>query len=1107
MTGGSAVWSSRRKAVLLFEGSRTVETGDVKAIVQTAVREYDTTIGQWKTFDACAVECNGSSSADAGNNIESSPEEKSHMGVIVGAGVGAIVVMMVYAVAIGRLVQKRRRDRKAAERDARTTALLSDGEDHYSHRRRTVHKRTANANRGNSSNENNMVMTAAERYAAKAAVELRAARDAAIAAAIAVDGRESSNANGDRRANSWISNTFSQVMASEYESTILINVDKVRRLSDATTAVTTAVGSVKIGLQQSDRVPRNSHSTPNEKNEAETLFGGSSSSTVGDRSHITAASAEKGVSFVKRGSSSSILPTSVRRAPSSVVDSADSDLATLNQPPHVSNSVSLSIPPLNASASLLINSYLIKTSDAMTPTARSLLSPPFSLLLFLFFTTLSLNLNTQSVHAQSPTLRRRSAYTVYNNHFYIHGGILPNAKTGSNEFNSLNLATAWPTTAAPWTTLPTGKQVWHHAMVAIEPKFSAGIGSGTQGYILSVGGTPANGQGFWSAFDIQTKQWKNVSVEAADISFVPYDELEGHTATVDPTTGLVYVIGGFDGMYSNALLPETANLLSVYDPNTGKLLSQERATTANSLTGANAIWSTERGTVMLLGGSRAVETVSVVGLDMSVLTEYSPSRKTWTSMTTSGAIPQARLDACSAVSDDGTKVIVYGGAADANTFLNSIHILNVTSGIWTAGPPSTGVLSQATCAFHLGMFIVFEGSIAPNDMNSLTGTTPLIFDVVKGSWTTSFTPSAETGGVTSPSRPNSDDAIDSSDSSASGDTSKLGVIIGAIAGAIVFLLIALGVYLVHRRRKLAREKVVRDTEARAVAMLAAEEKQKKESGPKVMTAADHYAAAQAALEEASKRLRPSAFKSPKSWISEANTNSVTDGSISTDFSKARRLSDPEVQADPALCYQQLLLKQRQLQMQHPHLIGGHSLRSPHSCAAGDHDGGSDNDCSSTSSSRRNSTDSRTGDKKRRLKIKIDQLWVPPEGIEELIVSPTPSSPQDWSGGSNIVNNQHHYQPPRPLTRSMTQRINSWDLDLTPLSARGPHAVVRDLKVEHISPPAPSLLTKSSSDSSASGPSTAAPSASASANSSSASADSSSSPPPSYTSCSQPLITL
>ncbi|KAH7052911.1 hypothetical protein BKA57DRAFT_491105 [Linnemannia elongata] len=734
----------------------------------------------------------------------------------------------------------------------------------------------------------------------------------------------------------------------------------------------------------------------------------------------------------------------------------------------------------------------------MTPTTKPFLTPPFSFFSCLLLTTLFSLYNSPSVYAQMPTLRRRSAYTVYNKQFYIHGGILPTVNTGSNEFNSLNLTATWPKTAAPWTTLPAGKRIWHHAMVAIEPKFSAGLGTGTQGYILSIGGTPANGPGFWSAFDVQSKQWKNISVEPADIPFVPYVALEGHTATVDPTTGLVYVIGGFDGLLSNTPVPEDINLLTVFDPNTGKLLSQERATTDNSVTGANAIWSTKRGTIMLMGGSRAASTVSVMGLDMSVLTEYSPSTKTWSNMTTSGAIPQARLDACSAVSDDGAKVIVYGGAANANTYLNSIHILDVTTGVWTAGPLSTEALSQASCAFHSGMFIVFEGSIDPKGVSSLTSATPLIFDVAKGSWASSFMPSSgsgSTGNPTSPAHPNGGDAIDPNDSSTPGDKSMLGIITGCVAG-VIFLLIVLGVHLVRRRRMLACEKAVKDTEARAAAMLAAEEKQKQERTPKVMTAADHYAAAQEALEEASKRIRPSAFKSPKSWISEAQTNSVSDNSSSTDFSKACRLSDPEVQADPTLYYQQLLLKQRQLQMQHPHLIGGLLLRNPHSCAAGDHGSGSDSDdCSSTSNIRRNSTDSRKGNEKKRLTIKTSQVWVPPEGIQELIVSPTPSSPQDWSSGSNIVDNQHHQQSIQPLTLSMTQRINSWDLDLTPLAARGPHAVIPDTKVEYISRPVLSIYVTSSNDSAASGPSVH----------SSASADSSN-PPPSYTSSLQPLKT-
>ncbi|KAF9131787.1 hypothetical protein BGW39_001322 [Mortierella sp. 14UC] len=626
-------------------------------------------------------------------------------------------------------------------------------------------------------------------------------------------------------------------------------------------------------------------------------------------------------------------------------------------------------------------------------------------------------------------------------------------------------------------------------MVAIEPKFSTGLGTGTQGYILAVGGTPLNGPGFWTAYYIQSKQWKTIPATAAAISFTPYVELEGHTATVDPSTGLVYIIGGFDGMANNALLPEVVNLLTVFDPRTATILSQEKATTDTSLTGANAVWSTKRGTVLVLGGSRAVATVSVTGLDMTVLTEYNPTTKQWTSMTTSGAIPPARLDACAAITDDGSKVIVYGGATDANTYLSSIYILDLTSGVWTAGPPTAGVLSQATCAFNAGQFIVFAGSINPKDMNSLTGATPLVFDVGKGAWATSYTASSGgngggnsggdsggnggSGSLRTPTHPSGSGGDDQNGDNPAGGKSHTAAIIGAIAGVLLLLLIGLAVYLVRRRRR-RNMKRVQDAEERAAALLAAEGKydsEKKKIEPKVMTAADHYAAAQAALEEASKRLRPSAFKGTKSWISEANTNSVSDGN-STAISKARRLSlsDPEVKADPALYYQQLVLKQHQLQMQHPHLIGGLALRSPHSCAhLGGSEDGNDSDGSSNSGSSRSSDNSlherrrkrrhrerSTNDSKNQeLAIQTMHVWVPPQGIQELIVSPSPSSPQDWGNNSSIIfdnngNGSNSIVNTHPPQNSLTRRISSWDLEPSPMAVRSPHAIVGDLKAEHIS---------------------------------------------------------
>ncbi|KAG0287919.1 hypothetical protein BGZ96_008223 [Linnemannia gamsii] len=447
MTGAAALWSSRRKTVLLFEGSRAVATGDVNAIEMTAVREYDTTAaddgskiilfggaadanvilntvhildvgsGQWtqgqsapgpRTQMACAyhagffIAFGGTSSnnltedlypsqpivydvnkdqwvdryspagpapavpndTNGSGSSASSPEEKTYMGIIVGAGVGAIAVMMVCAVVLGYMVQKRRRDRKAAERDARALAILSDGEDHYSHRRRTIHRKAAASTRN--SNNNNGAMTAAEHYAAaQAAAELQAAhvRDTAIA----TDG---SGGSGEKRATSWNSDTFSQAASENESSILLMNVAKARRLSDGptftavaarsggeggverlsldpqtyylqqqqklqarlpelslgdnsdnsskvevqATAPITAVGFLKTGLQQQqqqqfDRVRRSPHSMPDE---AKTLLGSNSSSSVssgGGNGSLTtteaASGTEKAISFVRRDPSSS----------------------------------------------------------------------------------------------------------------------------------------------------------------------------------------------------------------------------------------------------------------------------------------------------------------------------------------------------------------------------------------------------------------------------------------------------------------------------------------------------------------------------------------------------------------------------------------------------------------------------------------------------------------------------------------------------------------------------------------------------------------------------------------------------------------------------------
>ncbi|KAG0376343.1 hypothetical protein BGX24_007888, partial [Mortierella sp. AD032] len=730
MTGASAVWSSRRRTVLMFEGSRAVGTGDVSGIVQTAaVKEYDTASGQWKTFetkgsfptrrlDACVVE------SDDGAKI-----------IYFGGAVDANVFLNTIHIldvdsgqwTLGQPAPTGTRSQMACAYHSgffvafggmtTTTSSKNQMEDVMYTSQPIVYDVNKNlwvdnftppdaANSGNlgdgsgSSSRSSMdaVMWGgvgaiilmmlcalvgdywnARQRRERKAIEMNARTRELLADS--EDHHSSRRRTIHKRANS---HSLHRVMTpAELYAAAAQAAAELQVAREAAIAAAAVAAAEDEGDDDGEKLGRaNSWNSETFSQSAPTASTSENDSTT--RMNMMA--------LARRTSNdTTTAPTSPTMA------TRDPQMYYLH---------------------LLNQQRILQAQAAQYP-----------------------------VNAQAPpTLRRRSAYTSYNNQFYIHGGILPTVETGSNEFNSLDLAISWSTTTAttaPWTTLPAGNQVWHHALVAIEPKFTSGLGTGTQGYILAVAGTP---RGYWTAYDIQSKQWQTIASTSADNTFTPYVELEGHTATVDPSTGLVYVIGGFNGLLSNAPLPGSVNLLTVFDPKTAKFLSQEQATTGTSLTGANAVWSTKRGTVLLLGGSRAVGTISVTGLDMTVLTEYNPTSKQWTSMRTSGAIPPARFDACADVTDDGSKVIVYGGAANANTYLSSIYILDLTTGVWTAGPPTTGVLSQATCAYNAGQFIVFAGSISATDMNALAEATPLVFDVNKGAWATSFTASSSSGG-------------------------------------------------------------------------------------------------------------------------------------------------------------------------------------------------------------------------------------------------------------------------------------------------------------------------------------------------------------------------
>ena len=233
--------------------------------------------------------------------------------------------------------------------------------------------------------------------------------------------------------------------------------------------------------------------------------------------------------------------------------------------------------------------------------------------------TLLLTLLASTTDAQAPVARRRLAYVQHNNQLYLQGGI---AQAGlSNQFNALDLTKPWSTASPSWSMLGGGNWVSHHTMVAVKPEHAAGLGSGAQGYLLSIGGNPASNDGFWSTYDIQAGTWANLTTPA------PYIGLEGQAAVSDPSTGQVYIVGGY---YTDAATNTTVtNRLTVFDPTSNSVVLQQAATDKTNLTGAAVVWSTKRNTILLFGGSRATSGSAVSGLQLGNIDEYDPASKVW----------------------------------------------------------------------------------------------------------------------------------------------------------------------------------------------------------------------------------------------------------------------------------------------------------------------------------------------------------------------------------------------------------------------------------------------------------------------------------------------
>ncbi|KAF9276557.1 hypothetical protein BGZ74_003597, partial [Mortierella antarctica] len=331
--------------------------------------------------------------------------------------------------------------------------------------------------------------------------------------------------------------------------------------------------------------------------------------------------------------------------------------------------------------------------------------------------------------AQAPLGVRRMGYTQLGDKLFIQGGF---ETSYSTQFFSLDLSTSWSDASPAWTKLRDGQSTTHLALTTIS--------GGGKDSILAISGTDA--PVFFSAYDIEANTWANISGVARNL----YKELEGHAAVTDPTSGLVYIVGGFMSGTT------TYNSLSVYNPGTKSLASQQAAASlATSLIDAGA--------------------------------------------ETSGDVPSARLDHCMVATEDGSKIVVFGGT-DGVTFNKDIYILDLEKAKWKRGTDSGTPRTRMACGLHSAQFIAWGGSSGAN-RNTIFGNTPVIYDL------------------------NSDKWVGSYDSSKKLSSGGAGSIVGTVVGVVAA--VALVGLVIYRKRKQRLEEDAYHADAIAAAAVGADD--------------------------------------------------------------------------------------------------------------------------------------------------------------------------------------------------------------------------------------------------------------------------------------------
>ncbi|KAF9139250.1 hypothetical protein BGX30_008196 [Mortierella sp. GBA39] len=331
----------------------------------------------------------------------------------------------------------------------------------------------------------------------------------------------------------------------------------------------------------------------------------------------------------------------------------------------------------------------------------------------------------KTAYAQYTSINSASlaAYARYQNQFYVGGGGLerevegrmftkPEATAGDGQFAVLDLSVPWAGSAPAWKKLAYGPKV-------LDFPFAMNA-NGTKAIAFRAAVNASDS--FASIYEVATNTWKPSKIVA-----VKRDQ-DGIEAVLDPMGDKVYMAGGFEG-------DGKLDQMYVYYWETDELMKIDML--GRPLTQTlyyKAVWWTKQNSILFFGGY-AQPGGAFVRPSINV---YEPATNSWkNSLSTTGTGPGLRSDMCMAISDDGTKLVVFGGRYfdDFHQYITGdIYVLDLDTMVWTRGPDYTTPRIYTTCTIVDGTFLSWGGSDSSSTVNSPI----IIYDIKRNKYLSQY---------------------------------------------------------------------------------------------------------------------------------------------------------------------------------------------------------------------------------------------------------------------------------------------------------------------------------------------------------------------------------